>query len=179
MHSSQAAPPPQAPPAPASAPQLTFGSTPAPTSGPGTGVVALLLLMHCIAADALLCCCCCGSHCCCHCFVLLLLLLLLVARWMHRASPLSCKSCLYSCLCCLRSKLFIETLLPCPFALHGLSDDPAALWSVCLFACWCSATALLLRSLSANPRPGHVHDTPAFNQGSAHSPGVILGHVSF
>ncbi|KAL0023355.1 hypothetical protein WJX77_010470 [Trebouxia sp. C0004] len=37
MHSTQAAPQPQAPAAPASAPQLTFGSTPAPTSGPGTG----------------------------------------------------------------------------------------------------------------------------------------------
>ncbi len=52
MHSSQAAPQPQAPAAPASAPQLTFGSTPAPTSGPGTGIVTLWLLMHCIAADA-------------------------------------------------------------------------------------------------------------------------------
>ncbi|DBA67535.1 hypothetical protein WJX79_006646 [Trebouxia sp. C0005] len=37
MHGSQAASHPPAPAAPASAPQLTFGSTPAPSSGPATG----------------------------------------------------------------------------------------------------------------------------------------------
>lgn len=52
MHGSQAASHPPAPAAPASAPQLTFGSTPAPSSGPATGVATLRLLMHCIAADA-------------------------------------------------------------------------------------------------------------------------------
>ncbi len=175
MHSSQAAPPPQAPPAPASAPQLTFGSTPAPTSGPGTGVVALLLLMHCIAADALLCCCCCGSHCCCHCFVLLLLL---VARWMHRASPLSCKSCLYSCLCCLRAKVvyrdtgalsvcmgFLMTLLHCGQSayLHA-----GAAPQLCYFAPSVQTRDLVMYMTL-------LHSI----KGSAQSPGVILGHVSF
>ena len=52
MHSSQAASQPQAPAAPSAAPQLTIGSTAAPTPGPGTGVITLLLLMHAIAAAA-------------------------------------------------------------------------------------------------------------------------------